>query len=313
MSTFTDVPYDVELIDSPQVGAYPHACRLPGRVSPLPQEALCSWLLRYADPFEIPPDQLLFGSEHGHLRRSTRWWRRADSRLIEALAERTGISRAEIGASAFEDVVGASPLDDLPERFGRGWSLRSDRSVKHLIRVSVCPRCLAGDLIPYIRRAWILGWATVCPIHEVALVERCPGCRKALYAPTPKSRERFTPALCGTCRFQLTNAPVRPACAGSVRLHQQLIQSHACGAFTLAGHMSLPWAATLGFFSVLVRVVASHTPPDARNLLFADISGDLRLATPIPLQLRGLADSGLDCRSLARRPKAHRIGLGGRH
>ena len=50
--------YEVELFNAEMVGA-PRS--LPARVVPLPDEALASWLLRFADPFGISPEALLLG------------------------------------------------------------------------------------------------------------------------------------------------------------------------------------------------------------------------------------------------------------
>src|SRR6266576_3743934 len=97
MSISTNALYDVELLDSLQTGSHPYARRLPGRVSPLPNEAFSSWLLRYADPFGIPPSQLLFGGDYSKLTSGTRWWRRPNSQQIAVLAERTGVTAREIG------------------------------------------------------------------------------------------------------------------------------------------------------------------------------------------------------------------------
>ncbi len=55
--------YEVEFFDAEAV----EARRLPARVAPLPDEALPSWLLRFANPFGVSPEALLLGDGEADL------------------------------------------------------------------------------------------------------------------------------------------------------------------------------------------------------------------------------------------------------
>jgi RNA polymerase sigma factor (sigma-70 family) len=272
----------VDVFEPMSSGAGCIPVRLPGRVAPFPDEALASWLLRYSAPLGLSPERLLFGSGHARPHRTIRWWRRADPALVTTLSERSGISRIKVGATAFEGVAGAGRLDDLPGRFSRFGHRLLRKNDGHIVRVSVCRECLAGDSIPYIRRDWTLGWATVCPVHRVELVGRCPRCRTELNLPKPSDHEQFNPGLCRRCRFPLTHGESRQAHEAAIRLHRRLIQSHECGFFNLVGYGDMRWAAILGVSSALVSVVWDYTEIVARRRLFNDAARDLGLAARLP-------------------------------
>ena len=88
--------FEVEIFDPPQ----PLANCMPLVVSVKPQaeEALASWLLRFAAPFGIPAEILLLDRAHAELIEQADWWRRPDPRLLAPLAQRTGFAPPAIAA-----------------------------------------------------------------------------------------------------------------------------------------------------------------------------------------------------------------------
>lgn len=67
-----------------------------------------------------------------------------------------------------------------------------------------CPRCLAGDKIPYHRLIWMLRPVTICVEHGCVLVSVCPRCLR----PPPVIHERSHPELCPWCAWDLRRAEV---------------------------------------------------------------------------------------------------------
>ena len=67
-----DEIYEVEFFNAESVDA-PRS--LPARVAPLPDEALASWLLRFAEPFGVWPEALLLGDGEMGCATHPDWWR----------------------------------------------------------------------------------------------------------------------------------------------------------------------------------------------------------------------------------------------
>jgi len=41
----------------------------------------------------------------------------------------------------------------------------------------ICPECLRTDTEPYLRAEWRLSFMTICRVHRVSLIDRCPKCQ----------------------------------------------------------------------------------------------------------------------------------------
>ncbi|MHA6933586.1 TniQ family protein [Ralstonia pseudosolanacearum] len=48
-----------------------------------------------------------------------------------------------------------------------------------------CPQCIATDLVPYLRIEWRFKDWTVCPKHQVKMLERCPHCGAPILGTMP--------------------------------------------------------------------------------------------------------------------------------
>jgi hypothetical protein len=91
--------YEVEFFDTGVV----EVPRLPARIAPLPDEALASWLLRFADLFGVSPEVLLLGDTESDLAAHPEWWRKPNPLLIAALTRGTGVSGDPIRSLSFVD------------------------------------------------------------------------------------------------------------------------------------------------------------------------------------------------------------------
>jgi transposase/predicted RNA-binding Zn-ribbon protein involved in translation (DUF1610 family) len=169
---------------------------------------------------------------------------------------------------------GNEASDDLRDRFS--WSrFQASRAVnRQQRRMAVCPRCLAEDETPYVRRDWTMGWATVCPVHATALMSDCPECGGKLRLPALSSRDYFTPDRCPRCAFRLGTASPREAHAAVIDMHRRLAEGRVQRTFDLPGHEPVPWPVAMALFDVLLGAVWIDTRPVMRRRLFARIEGD---------------------------------------
>lgn len=259
----------VELLDAPE----PDAPALPARTMPLPGEALGSWLLRYAAPFGIAPETLLFGDREAELTADVEWWRKPDPLVIAAIARGTGVAADRIRSLTLLDWRGPGRDDAVPERFGRQRFTAASPS-QQTRRIGICPECLAEDDIPHIRRDWMVGWVGACARHRAILVRICPECGAKLRLPSLGSSAHFAPERCTRCAFQLARAPYRPAPEPMVRLQQQLLDDRPNGVIALPDMIALDWPMVVALFDAMLGIVWFDTKPRAREQLFARIESD---------------------------------------
>lgn len=124
--------------------------RLPVYPRPLPDEWLGSWLARVARANALPVVQLMKALELPE----------REARLSEPELQRlswaTGVS--------VRDLIGMqTPPDPLRDLGRRGSELPLPfLGVRY---VQVCPSCLLGDAIPYIRQDWVRRRVAACPEH----------------------------------------------------------------------------------------------------------------------------------------------------
>ena len=262
--------YDVEFLDAEVI----EAPRLPARVTPLPDEALASWLLRFAGPFGISPVTLLLGDGEADLARDAEWWRKPDPILVAAIARGTGVSGNRIRSLSFADWPDDGRADALPERFSQQRYM-VERPARQTRRFGVCPDCLAEDEAPYIRRAWTLGWLAACPRHRTLLVWTCPECGAKLRLPALTCRDHFAPDRCPRCAFRLARAQARAAPEPVIRFQRRILDGRPAGIIELPEVGLLAWPLAVALFDVLLGAVWIDTKPAARDRLFVRIAQDL--------------------------------------
>jgi transposase len=265
---FAVEPFDFEIVRAP---------RLPVHVTPFTDEALASWLLRFADPFGVSPQALLLGDTETEFTIHPEWWRRPDAMVLAALARRTGVAADRIKALSLADPSGDSAVDAMPERFARQ-RYTSERPMRQARRIGVCPGCLADDEQPYIRRDWTLGWVAACAEHGAVLVRQCPGCGAQLRLPALSSGDHFAPHRCSRCAFALGRTEVWPAADAVIRFQQRLLIGRPLDLIDLPGVGELDWESAVALFDVLLGAVWIDTKPGARDQLFVRIARDLNTA-----------------------------------
>jgi len=262
--------FAVELFDVEPAGAP----ALPVRVGPLPDEALASWLLRFADPFGVSPETLLIGDAEADLARSPDWWRKPDPLLVAAIARGAGLSAPQIRVMTFAEWGDDLHDDVMPERFGRQRYV-AERPSQQTRRIGICPECLAEDDTPYVRRAWTVGWAAICETHGSILIRACPDCGAKPRLPASSSDEHFAPDRCSRCAYRLPRAPTRPAPELVRRLQRRLIEGRAKPAIDLPDVGALAWPSVAALCDVLLGALWIDTKPQARSQLFTRIARDL--------------------------------------
>ncbi|HVR92940.1 MAG TPA: TniQ family protein [Casimicrobiaceae bacterium] len=262
--------YEVEFFDTEVV----EAPRLPARIAPLPDEALASWLLRFADPFGVSPEVLLLGDAESDLAAHPEWWRKPDPLLIAALTRGTGVSGDHIRSLSFVDWPDDGRDDALPDRFCHQ-RFTIERPSRQTRRIGVCPDCFSEDETPYVRRTWTLGWLAACPIHGVVLARTCPECGTKLRLPALSSRDHFAPGRCPRCAFRLARVPTSLAPEMVLRFQQRLLDGRPAGIVNLPEVGALAWPVAVALFDVLIGAIWIDTKPAARDQLFARITRDL--------------------------------------
>lgn len=262
--------FDAELLD-PLVPA--PSC-LPARVAPLADEALASWLFRFAEPFGVAPEALLLGDGVADLASHPDWWRRPDPLLVAAIARGTGMTADIVRSLSFADWRGGDRDDVLPDRFGRQ-RFTAERPSHQTRRIAVCPECLSEDETPYVRRQWALSWTAACTVHGVQLLRSCPDCGAKLRMPSLASKDRFAPDRCPRCSYRLSGVSATMAPEPVRRFQRRLFDGRPSGIVELPDIGPLAWPVAVALFDVLLGAVWIDTKARARSQLFARIDRDL--------------------------------------
>lgn len=147
------------------------------RFKPEPDELLTSWLIRLINA-------------HGALIHTfcrqlwpslSIWTQDIDSTppeiIVKRLATHTGISKNEIISCT---------LIDYENKFFKKLTISGSTTgvlslgIYHRVRNrkahQYCPLCLKNDDSPYFRKKWRLAFYTICPEHQVPLLDSCPTC-----------------------------------------------------------------------------------------------------------------------------------------
>lgn len=275
-ATAHDAPrFEVEFLEP---GAAEVTPSLPARVQPSPNEALCSWLLRYAEPFGVSPERLLLDRADMHLIDGPDWWRSPAAGVLSRLADRSGIDRAKLAAMTFLDWCAVGDSANVPERFANTRYQFARPRQGALNRIGVCPACLASDEAAYVRKDWTLGWTAACHLHGLVLVHECPDCHYKLRMSRLNSEEFFAPERCASCGYRLSKAPHQEAHQGTIRLQELLLAARPQGTVDLPSVGTLSWPVAMALFDVLLGLVWNGPKIRFREQLFARIRRDLGLA-----------------------------------
>ena len=186
---------------------------------PLPDELLSSWMIRIAhgNGFKVHNFYAEFFGREKQI-----WNRDIDHHaplwLLEALEERTGVSRARIEQTTlrnFESWV----FDEFTENgitkgvLPLGVFHRTRRSFGQ----QFCPLCFREDSQPYLRRRWRLALTFICDRHRVFMQDRCPTCERPLiphradFGARLGVPEKTTMGRCYSCRSRLDTVVITAA------------------------------------------------------------------------------------------------------
>ena len=269
-----DEIYKVEFFNAEIVGA-PRS--LPARVAPLPDEALASWLLRFAEPFGVWPEALLLGDGEMGFATHPDWWRKPDPLVVAALARGTGVSSDRIRLLSFANWPDDGIIDALPDRFGRQ-RYTAERPSHQSRRIGICPDCLAEDEVPYVRRTWTIGWLTACPTHGTVLIRTCPECGVKLRLPRLSDATYFAPDRCRRCAHRLARVASMIAAEPVLEFQRRILDGRPAGIVDLPQIGKIGWSVAVALFDMLLGAVWIDTKPTARDVLFARIARDFGTA-----------------------------------
>jgi hypothetical protein len=186
----------------------------PIRHRPLPDELLSSWLVRLAHGHGLKVQtlcNLTFGNKQQVWNRDID--RLAPLWLINELCQRTD--------TPF-DVAWNTTL-----RAYEGWlypAYRASGMLSWILMLNLyhrkrrgfgmqfCPRCLATDPVPYLRKSWRVAFNTVCAKHGILLADRCPACGEAVAIHRISMvrldmLDETSLAHCYSCEFDLRETP----------------------------------------------------------------------------------------------------------
>ena len=168
-------------------------CRWPLHPQPYPDEALSSWINRLAATYGVDPIKFL-GFEFGHLMEIEQLELidlNPPYRLLEGLAERTGIEISEIRALTAQAYVpllidSLTPLPEYYAEYAYHFNLILSRkklmnrnvenwipwlTTERFLKTQGCKACIEEDKEPYIRLYWRFSWMMSCPKHGLLLKE----------------------------------------------------------------------------------------------------------------------------------------------
>jgi TniQ len=271
--------YPVEWLEEPPRPA-PRAPRLPLLATPLPEEALPSWLHRFAHELDASPVELLLEDEPEELLHDDTWWRKPPEGVLERLAERTGIPVPDLKRLTFADWERRYPaVDEVTRRFAR--SRVGDRPLHPYPtrRYVVCPACLALDPLPYLRKQWTLGWYAVCLEHGLVMKTGCTECfpAGALVLPPLKSAHWRRTELCSRCLASLIHQPACQAHPLAVELQRSLLERRKSGVVDWLTIGRLDWEVAIALIDLILQLFWIGSTWEVRKGYYEHIEDELEL------------------------------------
>jgi transposase len=230
----------------------------------------------------------MFGLRAMDPRRSREgWWQRPSTDVMQTISLLTGIAIEFVRAATFDGWAHSCRHDDASDRFAARHFRIARPDGRRMHRFVACPACLAGDVEPYVRKTWTLGWVAVCAVHRTVMLSVCPICRGMLRLPAHSSLRPFAPQTCSRCGAGFTNVHTRHAHEAAIRLQHALLDIKRLGAATLPGLGMVEWPMAMAAADVLLGTIWIGTEPYLRGKLLRRIANDLGLG-----QLRGgMADN----------------------
>ncbi|WP_461053861.1 TniQ family protein [Spirosoma arcticum] len=207
--------------------------RLPGCLSPQPEEIFSSWFARLAYNHWLTPHQL-----YQHLTADqplppllAHGLDQPAESLLNLLAQRTLTSPERIQQTL---ITSTTPYHQsrIPRRKD-AWLLPTVQLNTHAPRAGLqyCPQCLALDgERPYFRQSWQLSFWVACLTCQRMLLDRCPVCQRPLsYLSISLIKWRNPPRLstCWCCHTDLATVPALTASPDCLASQQHLLDQLA--------------------------------------------------------------------------------------
>ena len=193
------------------------------------------------------------------------------------------------GILTFQDWALASRLENVAGRLAmRHFRRKSPRVLKDR-GLAVCPGCLRNDAEPYVHRAWTLGWVAVCPDHQVALLSRCPSCRRKLKLPGLATHARFAPERCWGCGYEVSTAEMPAASQHSMRMQAVLLECKRHGTAPFFGMGAVDWSLAMTVVDAVLGAFWSNDDAGIQKRLLRRIGKDVGLAALRPSEADGHA------------------------
>lgn len=225
----------------------------------LNDELLSSWLARAALRQGCDPLVLT-----GTIWPKWRIWTRDPDRGLDAehlvmLVRASGLSAQRFQAASMRPLAEIVHGEALPMGTWPWFLAFGTRNRRHHGGLQCCPVCLDGDEQPYFRRAWRLASHTVCTLHGIQLIDRCPICIAPLEPHRLLAEDRHL-ACCAHCRSDLRRSPrlAAPEAALRFQWHAEQALMNGEGVF---GNQRLPardWFSLARCLLGLLRQAALH-------------------------------------------------------
>ena len=248
--------------------------QLPVHIGSAPDEALLSWLCRLGALVGLSPlafARLAFGIDS---RTRPEWWRRPDPDHFAVISLRTGVSPGRLSEMTFEGWLAARD-DEHDERLSAWRATHPKRRPNRGHLAAICPRCLAGDKAPYLRRAWMFGWLAICPDHRLVLERKCRACGNILRHPGLDAKKPIQIGCCDRCGVLAASVDGPMALDSVIELQQAMLALKRTGRGGMPGVGIVDWPVFTAIVDLVLRAVWTGTAVKAREHLFARIIADL--------------------------------------
>jgi len=250
---------------------------LPPIAAPIPGEALPAWLYRFSKPMGLSAATFLFEEQADvELLSDGRSWRTPRAGFLERLAARTGTPLSVLKSMTFSDWTESPDADEVAWRFARGRVHKVQRKLRPSRRYGICPRCLASDAVPYVRKLWTLGWVAICEEHALVLNTACFECRAMFIMPQIRSTlPRWLTSDHCRCGASMIKQRARAAHPFASRLQSVLIAGRGEQRFEWAGLGTLTWSTAVALIDLILGLAWIGSRADLRRRCFEQIEYEL--------------------------------------
>ena len=131
-----------------------------------------------------------------------------------------------------------------------------------------CPLCLAHDHRPYHRLSWRLAWHTACPIHNVALADRCHHCGAKVFPHRLRATAGHA-GVCAECGSDLSDAKLMESQPDALEFQMAGDRAfHTGEAPCLSANLrTAQWFEVADFFVAFLRRILARPNSSSADLL----------------------------------------------